>query len=267
VRKWLASFLPGKFGVTSGFIIPDIIQPAGYHIYEYDIIIYDKDNSPVLWADGHSDMAEQGHRRAIPARHVKAVIEAKATFTKALAAKAMTKLRQLNDLQGHLPPDFTSSVLFFEYFSEKENLTANALESVFPLDPVLGYRGGVILRCDLNSDMVGLLTLVDRSEDLPPARNDDLPMAKDIDTIPVQKFDNGQIVISEKGCAVEMISWNGQWNCVKQYSPWYWRDRKGIELSWSYGNFSKFATEMIGRLEGRDLRSARLFYGQIFDRE
>jgi hypothetical protein len=267
IRKWLTSFLPGKFGVTSGYIIPDIIQATDHYLYEYDVIIYDKDNSPVLWAEGHADMSEQGHRRAIPARHVKAVMEVKSNFNRKNASQAVAKLRQMNDLHGHLTSGFSSFMLFFDYIHKKENLKSTSLDAIMPVEPVLGYCGGIILRSDLNADMVGMFSrLRRRSEDPPPPKIGELPLAMDIDTIPIRGKDNGQLVLDQEGSAVEMVSWDGQWHCVKQFAPWHWRNNEGIELCWSYGNFSKFTTELIGRLEGRDLRDARLFYGQIFDK-
>src|SRR5438477_10890580 len=51
-RKWLGECLPKKYGVTSGFIIPDIRSPS-YVIYHYDVIVYDTINSPVLWGSNN----------------------------------------------------------------------------------------------------------------------------------------------------------------------------------------------------------------------
>ena len=112
IRKWLSAFLPGKYGVTSGFIIPDIIQTSDYKLYDYDVIICDKNNAPVLWADANSDTSEQGEKRAIPARYVKAVVEVKATFNRINLAKAVKKLQELNNLKPYLPKNFVCSLLF-----------------------------------------------------------------------------------------------------------------------------------------------------------
>jgi uncharacterized protein YbbC (DUF1343 family) len=43
-RRWLGDYLPKKYGVTSGFIIPDTRQTK-YTIRHYDVIIYDILNS------------------------------------------------------------------------------------------------------------------------------------------------------------------------------------------------------------------------------
>jgi hypothetical protein len=78
LRKWLAEFLPKKYSVTSGYIIPTLYNDAGVTLYHYDIIIYNVLEAPVLWTEGNEDNSEQGKYRAIPAEHVVAVYEVKA---------------------------------------------------------------------------------------------------------------------------------------------------------------------------------------------
>lgn len=113
VRKFLEGFLPQKYGVTSGYIIPDLICQE-YVLYHYDIIIYDKFNSPILWVDSDYDDSEQGKKRAIPAQYVFSVVEVKSTFTKKSIHASMKKLRDLNQLVNYLPQEFTCSTFFFE---------------------------------------------------------------------------------------------------------------------------------------------------------
>src|SRR5687768_6707891 len=79
IRNWLSDLLPQRFGVTSGYVIPDVIT-QDYTLYHYDVIIYDKLNSPVLWIDSDLDTSEQGKKRAIPAKHIYSIFEVKATF-------------------------------------------------------------------------------------------------------------------------------------------------------------------------------------------
>jgi hypothetical protein len=267
IRKWLTAFLPGKFAVTSGFIIPDIVQAHEYKIYDYDVIIYDKDNSPVLWVDGHSDFSEQGRKRAIPARHVKSVIEVKATFTKDNINDAVQKLDQLNELAEHLPKNFTSSLLFFEH-AEKFAVKSTILEKLLPERPIVGYRGGVILRSDLNQDMVGLFGLIRVAEEgKQPVNLTDIPLARNIDDLEIERLQDGKIRVSgDAGAGLEAVAWGGQWKFIKHYGPHFWRSTVGINLSWSYSNFSRFAAELIERLEGREVEREKLFYGQIFDK-
>ncbi len=99
LRQWLSGFLPEKFGVTSGYIIPDVIA-GDYKLYHFDIVVYDKLNSPVLWTDGDFDRSEQGKKRAIPAKHVYAVFESKASLTSQSAQAAIGKLAELNSLRA-----------------------------------------------------------------------------------------------------------------------------------------------------------------------
>ena len=105
VRKWLSDYLPKKYGVTSGFVIPDVIA-AEYKLYHFDVLIYDQINSPQLWSDGDYDQSEQGKIRAIPAKHVRAVFEIKASLTSETAREAIAKLSKLNNLVNHLPAGF-----------------------------------------------------------------------------------------------------------------------------------------------------------------
>ena len=84
LRKWLSEFLPKKYGVTSGYIIPNLYDDSG-KIYHYDIIIYNQLDAPVLWTEGNEDNSDQGKYRAIPAEHVVAVFEVKSRLTKAMS--------------------------------------------------------------------------------------------------------------------------------------------------------------------------------------
>ena len=103
VREWLETFLPLRYGVTSGFIIPHIIAAEPYTLLHYDVIIYDKINSPILWVDENPDLSSQGRKQAIPAEHVYAVLEVKATLTRNHAQNAIESLpRYINFASGCL---------------------------------------------------------------------------------------------------------------------------------------------------------------------
>jgi hypothetical protein len=64
-RKWLSDFLPKRFDVSSGFIIsaglPDEAKSP-----EFDVIVYDRLESPVLWVEDNPDSSNQWKKRAIP---------------------------------------------------------------------------------------------------------------------------------------------------------------------------------------------------------
>lgn len=267
VRKWLLSFLPARFGVTAGFVIPDIVQQSDYKIYAYDVIIYEKDKSPVLWIDGDEDTSRQGRKRAIPARYVRSIIEVKSTLTKSNIVDSLYKLRQLNAVAPYLDVKFTSSILFFEY-RNKDNFPSEALGAFLPDQLVVGYCGAAILRCDLNEDMVGLVSLarLDEEGGQSASSSTHLPLARDIDKIGIRQLADGTVEVNEQGAGVEMYAWHGAWRVMKTYGPQFWSGNVGINLSWSYGNFSKFATGLLGRIEGDKLQKEGVCYGQIFDR-
>src|SRR5258708_3539231 len=53
-RNWLEQFLPKRFGVCNGYIASQQIQEP-YKFPHFDIIIYDQQNSPVLWIEDNLD--------------------------------------------------------------------------------------------------------------------------------------------------------------------------------------------------------------------
>src|SRR5260370_16819515 len=83
-REWLSSFLPAKYRVTSGFIIPDVVETPAYKLYHYDIIIFDALN---------------------------AVLEIKAAFGASPARDALDKLREFNLIPPPFPAQFSSAAL------------------------------------------------------------------------------------------------------------------------------------------------------------
>ena len=81
IRSWLTTFLPKKYAVTSGYIIPDLVVDT-YTLKHFDIIIYDQLQSPILWVEDTLDNSQTGAKKAIPAKYVYSVIEVKATLKK-----------------------------------------------------------------------------------------------------------------------------------------------------------------------------------------
>src|SRR4051812_6140585 len=59
LRKWLSDFLPRRFSVTSGYIIPQQDE-TGFELLHYDVIIYDAINAPILWIEDNADNSPQG---------------------------------------------------------------------------------------------------------------------------------------------------------------------------------------------------------------
>ena len=194
IRAWLESFLPSKYGVTSGYIIPGLISEA-YTLYHYDVIIYDRLNSPTLWIEDNPDQSLQGTRRAIPAEHVYGVFEVKSSFNTTSAKDAINKLNEINRIATHLPRTFVSLILFFEIDSGLAN-KPYMIKHLCPKHSIPGYWGGLILRCDLNPVMTGLFELI-RFDKMPDENDvkDDL-LIKDVDTVEVWRTADGSIKLA-----------------------------------------------------------------------
>jgi hypothetical protein len=150
-RRWLAGFLPARYGVTSGYIISTAASDID-PVLHFDVIIYDKLESPVLWREDNPDSSEQGHSLAIPVEYVLAVLEVKSSLTKVAASDAIKKLRELSpllarlDLPGeyypkYLPPRFSCGVCFFKADPRK---TVDELAPLAVPD-IRGYFGGIVL--------------------------------------------------------------------------------------------------------------------------
>jgi len=155
LRTWLSGFLPKKYGVTSGYIV----SPGLRHDQKtphYDVIVYDSQNSPVLWIEGDPDRSEQGRSIAIPVEHVQCVLEVKSRFSSSTTANAIEHLKDLQPLMGgvddpkeryklHLPSTFVCGLIFFELRKEDEFSSA-ALSRIIDGIGLRGFFGGLILR-------------------------------------------------------------------------------------------------------------------------
>lgn len=153
-REWLSGFLPKRYGVTSGYIVSQLALD-NQDLPHYDVILYDQIHSPVLWVETHPGTSAGGSARAVPAEHVRAVIEVKSSFSSKAARDAADHIRDLCPLlagtdkpgsqpQRYLPSDFVTAVVFMELRQEQARSVA-ALNSMLIRD-VPGYYGGVILR-------------------------------------------------------------------------------------------------------------------------
>lgn len=151
-RDWLVSFLPARFGVCSGYIVSQGASEEDA-LPHYDVIIYDQLNSPVLWVEKHPDNSKGGASRAIPAEHVRAVIEVKASLTVASAKVATKHLEDLRPLLGadasderyprFLCSSFACMSVFFEVPLTKP---AAVLDRLIPEEPLRGFEGAFVLR-------------------------------------------------------------------------------------------------------------------------
>ena len=172
VRSWLTEFLPKRFAVTSGYVVPDI-RTTAYVIRHFDVIVYDQANAPVLWVETTQDQSQLGKRRAVPANFVHAVLEVKATLTKRAIGDALAKLEEANEFVGHLNPTFSSGIVFAEV---KQGLQKRcSLAENLNRPDIVGYFGGIILRAEkLDPKLAGYFSLIntDRTEEHMPLVRD-----------------------------------------------------------------------------------------------
>lgn len=229
-RKWLQNFLPSKYGVTSGYIISqhhsfDNIEKLNH----FDVIIYDRINSPILWIEENKDQSAQGTNKAIPVEYVQGVIEVKANLTKYSSTSAVEKLNQLipylsnekdlNKINGKLPKNFFCTTVFFELTKSNDN-KKNILDNMIP-DLKLGryFYGGIILRSEILENSIAGNILLLSSDQLIPENSIHKP------------FSLSESLLLSKG--IELPN--------KRYFM--------TSISWSKNSFVKFMFDLIALLE------------------
>ena len=264
LRRWLSSYLPRRFGVTSGYIIPDVVV-ASYDLYHFDVIIYDVLAAPVLWIDGNRDESDQGKKRAIPAKYVRSVFEVKASLSAESAKATMAKLSQLNGLAAYLPDGFSCNTVFFDLdigLVEKQNILPNLM----PATPIVGYWGGVVLRCLLDDEMTGLMQLLPKQQNGQELESDNIPLARELDTLEIESDTKGGVIIKTGGAGVSAFSDGKAWHYTKLYGPTVYGPSCGLMLSWSNNSFVRFALDLLSRLDGVPPHANRGYiFGQVFD--
>ena len=265
LRKWLAEFLPKKYGVTSGYIIPNLYDDSG-KIYHYDIIIYNRLDAPVLWTEGNEDNSEQGKYRAIPAKHVVAVYEVKSRLTKPNVSDAFDKLNQTNDFSGQLHPLYSCGVIFIE-LKESDNYRESIIKELIKGKDIFGFLGGMVLRYESDDTCTALIDIFD----VEPKEEDDnkhyKPLAKPIDDLNIYLTEDGNLQIAEQGGGAKLVATSkNNWSVSKQYCVTFYEGDKSVHLSWSRTNFSDFCINLVSALEGLPYNDKkRPSFGQIFD--
>lgn len=89
IREFLSPFLPTRLAIGSGFIITSENNIST----QCDIIIYDKDNTPLI---------ENGEQRFFPVECVVGVIEVKSKLTKSKLKEALIKLASIKNLRNDI---------------------------------------------------------------------------------------------------------------------------------------------------------------------
>lgn len=172
VRDWLSTFLPKRFGVCKGFIITTNLELEGT-LEEWDIIIYDAIESPILYTRGETGKNENEIKRAIPIEYVRGVIEVKATLSPKNAEKAVNKLLKLQAFLGEnkapaypefLCHPFISSVIFFE--TKVKNLSdyRKSLDHFLKIKletPLIPFLGSLVPRSQVEPDHSGYLQFIE----------------------------------------------------------------------------------------------------------
>jgi hypothetical protein len=235
-RDWLEQFLPAKYGVTSGYIISqrDSFLPRNAlkgKLRHYDIIIYNRLDSPVLWTEISPDHSMSGRIRAIPVEYVHGVLEVKSTLNAKNISDAFKKLNELAPLLGnedanehykqYLPANFYMGMIFFD-LPEKEQKKLQLLNKLMPTNFLRGFFGGIILSAEgLDQGKTGRFTYT-------PVGNSPLFMANV----------KGRTLISVEG---EI------WSDSIERSP---GEHVVCMFGWSESNFSLFAFELINVMNG-----------------
>jgi hypothetical protein len=230
-RKWLTTFLPKKYGVTAGYIISqgfdDSIKAPHYYV-----IIYEQLESPVLWVEEYPDASIHGSSRAVPAEHVRAVMEVKSNLNSKSAYNASKHLCDLEPLlagidksnelyKKFLPANFFCFSIFFNLLKADEYSNA-AIVNTLAANKIRGYMGAEILRGE------GLLEEVSGRI---------LPLINDTPT-PTSCFaDNEKLSLMKGG----QISNPNSADNEKQ---------RGAFLMWAEAMFSMFAFDLIALLNG-----------------
>lgn len=239
VRDWLEEFLPGKYGITSGYVIPDIVSME-YKLYHYDIIIYNRLDSPVLWTESDSS----GKAQAIPAKFIYHIIEVKSTFDGKNIRDGLKKIKSLDEFKEFLPDHFKSSLLFVEMKNGVIN-KQNILRKFYGSLP-FSFNEALILRSELNEDMSATLHL----QKLKDEEEKITPLAKDIDEIKMTKTDFG-FNLETGGTSLELSKDKKKpekIHVIKGYSSTVHEKELMISLRWSFNEFSAFSFRLLNAL-------------------
>ncbi|MCL1047295.1 hypothetical protein L2737_18505 [Shewanella electrodiphila] len=269
VREWLESYLPKKYGVTSGFIIPDFVELSDpYNLGHFDIIIYDILESPILWVDDNDDKSELGKARAIPAQYVKSVYEVKSNLTAQTGKDVIKKLCELNLMHKFLPEHFSCGAIFIE-LQEKNINKAAILESFQSSQLPYKFWGGIVLRCSEDTDLIGNIFLSKAPVDELQVKTTTPLIIAGEDMNVVQGVPSGDVVIGPGFGAKATVGPDRKYHFNRSYTAVSHGENYTVNLSWATDNFVTFAIDLIGRLEGKQPmtgESPKYLFGQVFDK-
>lgn len=263
IRSWLNNFLPKKYGVTSGYVIPSIYDDTA-KVLHYDIVIYEQLEAPILWIDNNDDDSKQGRKLAIPAKYVRAVYEVKTTLNRKNAAAAFAKLSELNEIKEHLSVNFNSGALFIDL--PKSGLKDKKLLPILlEGQKAFGCWGGAVLRCLDDELASGLIEFMSVGADFEKHNDNQLPLFQPIDSVDVRLTEDGNARIASAG-AVRMTFSGKAWLVSKIYSVYYAKDWSMVSLSWSRSGFAELAIQILSEMDGLKFNDTkRPSFGRIFE--
>ncbi|WP_330149745.1 DUF6602 domain-containing protein [Shewanella xiamenensis] len=227
-RKWLTSFLPKRYGVTSGYIVSSGLNSTTKTPH-YDVIIYDQLDSPILWVEDYADVSNQGRCLAIPVEYVRCVLEVKSSFSSKTVDDAIEHLNDLLPLLNHLdspqekykvhlPPLFCCGIVFYELRQDNKYNTS-ALKKLAEGVLIRVFFGGIILRGEEHtSEITGELSLLNG------------------DSLDVSMFGKDKNSLFQTGLISSHVNLNG--------------NQIITSLSWNEMNFSSFGFDLIARMQG-----------------
>lgn len=257
IRDWLTEFLPGKYGVTSGYVIPDLVSME-YKLYHYDVIIFNKLDSPVLWTESDTS----GKAQAIPAKFIFHIIEVKSSFDGKNIREGLKKLRSLDNFKKFLPAHFKSSLLFIDMKNGVLN-RQNILRKFYGNLPV-SFNDTLILRSELNEDMSATLFLQELKDEIEKIT----PLARNIDEIKMIKIDSGYR-LDASGTTLELSKdeKNPQIiHVIKGYASTVHEKELMIGLRWSFNEFSAFSFRLLNTLHPKNpINYGSAEFGKIYN--
>ncbi|EGR0671533.1 hypothetical protein E4T17_21815 [Vibrio vulnificus] len=262
LRKWLSEFLPKKYAVTSGYIIPDLYDDSKT-LYHYDIIIYQALEAPVLWTEGNYDNSPQGKYLAIPAKYVVAVYEVKSRMTKKSVVDSIEKLKEVNSFKDQLPKNYHSGAIYVD-LKDSEVKSKSIIKDLYQGSSAHGFIGGMVLRFESDDTSTGFISTYQiESDDSSP---NDLPLAKPIDDLAIYLTEDGNCQIAEGGAGAQFVYTGEYWAVAKNYCVRHIKDNLALDLAWSRSGFSQFCIRLLNLLEGNFDPKKEIRFGQIFER-
>ncbi|WP_282611129.1 DUF6602 domain-containing protein [Pelagibius sp. Alg239-R121] len=252
LRSWLSDFLPDRYGVTSGFILPPVLEEEHPIEYHYDLIIYDKLNAPVLVSDQDTDRSRTGTPKMIPAQCVMAVFEVKARATPASANDAAKKLQELSSITSFLRKGFFSGVVFFELETlPKKSL--RILENLIPNGaPTRMLNTGCILRCTPHQEASGKLESFQGVVNGSPLKG---PLFKNFLEDEITVVDGQPAAPNETSFGILDIRKTANINQqhfflrhISRAAKGEQGNYRGVDVEWSRNGFALFILDVLSRL-------------------